>query len=151
MILLFFLTYDFKIKDLDDNVKFLSDFYKEKPLLVSFWATWCKPCKKELKYIQEFYEKYSDSIHIITITVDDIRMKDKIKSFIRGKNYTFPVFLDAEKEILKSIGLSSIPITLLFNKDGEITYKHIGYKKGDEKKIEEEIKNSIRKKKDEKD
>lgn len=150
MILLLILSYDFRLTDLNDSTILFSELYKENPVLVSFWATWCKPCKKELKYIQEFYEDYSDSgIFIITITVDDVRMKDKIESYIKGKNYSFPVFFDTEKNILKSLGLSSIPATLIFDKKGEIIYKHIGYKKGDEEEIEEEIKKIIRSEKDE--
>ncbi len=150
MILLFILSYDFRLTDLNDSTLSLSEFYKENPVLVSFWATWCKPCKKELRYIQKFYEDYSDSgIFIITITVDDIRMKDKIESFINGKNYTFPVFFDTDKEILKSLGLSSIPATLIFDRNGDVIYKHIGYKKGDEEEIKEEIKKIISGEKDE--
>uniref|UniRef100_A0A7C4Y6W0 TlpA family protein disulfide reductase n=1 Tax=candidate division WOR-3 bacterium TaxID=2052148 RepID=A0A7C4Y6W0_UNCW3 len=143
--ILFLLSYDFKITNINDSTLFLSDLYREKPVLISFWATWCKPCKKELKFIQEFYENYSDSgIYIITISVDDIRMKEKIKNFVKGKKFTFPVFFDTEKEILKSLGISSIPATIIVNKEGDVEYKHIGFKIGDEKDIEDEIKRRIK-------
>ena len=118
----------------------LSEELKKGPVLIDFWATWCKPCKKALPKIEYFHKTYADSgLQVVTISIDNPKSKSKIKPFIKGQKYTFDVLFDSNMEVRKLFGGKEIPLSVLINSDSEIVFKHLGYKPGDEKKIEEEI------------
>ncbi|MBT3232321.1 MAG: TlpA family protein disulfide reductase [Calditrichaeota bacterium] len=131
---------DFKLKRMNGGEFILSEELKKGPVLIDFWATWCKPCKKALPKIEYFHKTYADSgLQVVTISIDNPKSKSKIKPFIKGQKYTFDVLFDSNMEVRKLFGGKEIPLSVLINSDSEIVFKHLGYKPGDEKKIEEEI------------
>ncbi|HAP31268.1 MAG TPA: thiol:disulfide interchange protein, partial [Flavobacteriales bacterium] len=70
------------LKTLDNNTFNTSDFDNDgKPIVISFWATWCKPCIKELNNIAEVYEDWQDEtgVKVIAISIDDARNMSKVK------------------------------------------------------------------------
>jgi len=131
---------DFSAQTLDNNEIKFSEINKESPTLVSFWALWCKPCRAEIKFLESYYNKYkSKGFTIIGINQDSPRSLAKVKAFVNSHNLTFPVVLDPNQEIFQKFNGQSIPLSLLFNKNGEIVYSHIGYLPGDEIELENEI------------
>lgn len=131
---------DFTLQDLDGNDVSLSKLLEKGPVFLSFWATWCSPCKDEMKEMQKIYEKYKDQgFTYLAVNTDSQKSLSKVKSFISSKGYTFPVVLDTDEKIFEAYQGEGLPYALLINTEKEIVAKHLGYLPGDEEKIEKEI------------
>ena len=111
-----------------------------KPIVVTFWATWCIPCLTELSAINEQLEiwKKNYTFDLYAISVDDDRTSKKIPSLIAGKGWSFSVLLDTNQDFKRKLNINSIPY-LIVVKNGKIIYKKTGFVKGDELKIEKII------------
>ena len=128
---------DLSVKLLDGKQVRLSALLEEGPLLVSFWATWCAPCKKEMIFLEEFHQKYNEnSFRVLAISTDSPKSMSKVKSYIRAKKYTFLVGIDPNQEIAKKMNALLMPTTLILNKDRKVSWYHQGFIPGDEKEIE---------------
>lgn len=134
-----------KLKDLDGRRVDLADMSKGWPLVVSFWATWCKPCQEELRQLQRLHQTYADSgIGFLAVSIDEARDQGKVRSLVAGSRFAFPVALDPEQRGLKRFGFSEVPGTAVIGGSGEIAWKHTGFKPGDEAKLEEEIRKLLK-------
>ena len=128
------------VKLLDGKQVRLSALLEEGPLLVSFWATWCAPCKKEMIFLEEFHQKYNEnSFRVLAISTDSPKSMSKVKSYIRAKKYTFLVGIDPNQEIAKKMNALLMPTTLILNKNRKVSWYHQGFIPGDEKEIEAQI------------
>jgi thiol-disulfide isomerase/thioredoxin len=112
---------------------------KGKPTVVSFWATWCKPCKEEMKAMGPIYERLKGKIAYVAVSIDNTKTMAKVGPFIESKGYTFPVLLDPNSEVFLMLNGTNVPYTVIFNADGTLHSKHDGYLEGDEVKLEEEL------------
>ena len=131
---------DLSVRLLDGKKVRLSALLEEGPLLVSFWATWCAPCKKEMIFLEEFHQKYNEnSFRVLAISTDSPKSMSKVKSYIRAKKYTFLVGIDPNQEIAKKMNALLMPTTLILNKDRKVSWYHQGFIPGDEKEIEAQI------------
>lgn len=110
--------------------------------VISFWATWCTPCKKELQNMNELVDDWREDydVQIIAISVDDSRNSMKVKPYVDGKAWDFTVLLDENSDSKRAFNWSSIPHTVLIDQNGKIVYTHIGYAEGDEYDLEDKIK-----------
>lgn len=123
----------------------LAQHLKQGPALVSFWATWCHPCQDELKFLQRLYQQYSDSgLAFYAISIDGARDRGRVKSMVKGRGITLPVLLDPEQEVQKAFGLSEVPGLFIISAKGEIIYRHLGYKPGDEVEIRARVQAAIK-------
>lgn len=134
-------TYNnFTLSDLDGNDVTLSKLLEKGPVMISFWATWCTPCKEEMKKMQPIYEKFKDQgFTYLAVNQDNQKTISKVKAFINANKYSFPVVLDPEKQVFQDYNGTGIPYSLLIDKNKKIVAKHLGYITGDEFKIESEI------------
>jgi peroxiredoxin len=117
---------DFTLKSLDGSSVSLSSF-KGKVVLLSFWATWCGPCKLEMPEMQALYEKLKGRGFEI-VAVDMMEDKATVSSFIKKNGYTFPVLLDSTGEV-GGAGLydaRAIPTNYIIDKAGRIVGRKIG-------------------------
>tara|TARA_Y100001935_G_C17120994_1_gene415708 strand:- start:158 stop:667 length:510 start_codon:yes stop_codon:yes gene_type:complete len=131
---------NFSLKDLDKKKVNIQDFYKNGPILVNFWNLACEPCKKEMKFLNEFDQKYENyGFNVISVNMDTPRSLSKVKSYIKSKKYTFTVLSDPRAQLFRKSGGSIMPYTLLVDKKGTIINKHTGYNLGDEINLEKEI------------
>jgi len=103
-----------------------------KPLMVCFWALWCKPCKKELDAYNEVYEDWQDEtgVKLIAISIDDARSSAKVKPFVNGKDWQFDVLLDPNQEFKRAMSVNMIPHTFILDGNGNIVYQHTSYYEG---------------------
>lgn len=131
------------------NIKLISgktvkidSILKDGPVLINFWATWCAPCKKEMRYLNRFQKEY-DNFTILAINEDKTRSFSRVKSFIRSNNYNFIIGLDPNGLLFRQLGAQVVPTNILIDTDRTILWQHQGYLPGDEKIIESEIKNAI--------
>jgi peroxiredoxin len=130
------------VKDLNGTTLSIQDITTSStPLVLNFWATWCKPCKKELNNIHEVYEEWKEEtgVEIIIVSVDDSRSKTKVKPYINAMGWEFKSLTDPNRELARALNVSSIPHTFLI-KEGKIVYEHKGYIEGDEEELYEKIK-----------
>ena len=131
---------DLSVRLVDGKQVRLSALLEEGPLLVSFWATWCAPCKKEMIFLEKFHQKYNEnSFRVLAISTDSPKSMSKVKSYIRAKKYTFLVGIDPNQEIAKKMNALLMPTTLILNKDRKVSWYHQGFIPGDEKEIEAQI------------
>ncbi len=135
---------DFKLENMEGKQVKLSGFLEKGLVVLDFWATWCEPCKKELTALNILQEKYGDTITVIAVSVDKARKKNKAKAFIKSRKYKFVTLFDVKSDVKKLYNITNIPRTLVITPDSEILFDHMGYKRGDEKHIEDIIKKWIK-------
>ncbi len=113
-----------------------------KPVLVSFWATWCKPCLQELSAWNNVYDEWKKEtgVKIIAISIDDARNASKVAPFVNGKRWEFDIYLDENAEFKRAMNVNSVPHSFLIDKDGKIVWMHNSYAPGDEDKLFDVIK-----------
>lgn len=116
------------------------NYLEDGPILINFWSLSCAPCKREMKYLDEFAQTYADSgFHIISINIDTPRSMSKVRSYVRSNKYAFPVFKDPRNEVFRKLGGRVMPYTIFVLSDGTIKEKHVGYAPGDEKQYRQSI------------
>jgi len=135
---------DFKLDNIKGKQVSISDF-NEKLIVLDFWATWCVPCKKAMKELDKIQKKYSENVQVIAISIDKPRAKSKAVSFVKSNRFSFLTLFDPSGRVKRKYNVINPPRTFIINPQKEIIYQHEGYKRGDEKKIEEIIKNWIEK------
>jgi cytochrome c biogenesis protein CcmG/thiol:disulfide interchange protein DsbE len=131
---------NFKLVNLDGKYVELNSITGNGPILLSFWATWCKPCLEEMAEYNKIFEKYKDKGFILlAVSTDTEKSVAKVKPYIKSKGYNFPVLLDTNSEVARKYYAQQMPYTVLIDKNGSIVYSHLGYMKGDEQKVEKLI------------
>jgi cytochrome c biogenesis protein CcmG, thiol:disulfide interchange protein DsbE len=132
-----------KIKSIKGTEIAFNDLFANKDTItiVSFWATWCGPCIKELDAFSEQLEPWQKElpIRLIGISVDDSRTSSKVKSFVKGRGWDFPVYQDVNNDLKRAFNIPNVPHTIAI-KNGKILFQTDGYIVGNEEEIIEKIK-----------
>ena len=131
------------VKTLDGNtINTKSLENNGKPIVISFWATWCVPCKKELNAIAEVYEDWQEEtgVKLVAISIDDTRSMSKVKPYVNASGWEYDVYLDPNGDLKRAMGVQQVPHTFLLNDDKEIVWQHRTYVDGDEEELLDEIK-----------
>ena len=102
-----------------------------------FFATWCVPCAKEIPELTKMSNEFDDDFQFLLVDVNEKR--DKVKEHVRKKNISLQVVLDKYGKTFEKFGGKTLPLLVVINKKGKITYHHTGYKKGDEIKLKEHL------------
>jgi peroxiredoxin len=111
----------FEVSTLDGEKFNLEDSLGKKPIVISFWATWCEPCKKELPYVQKFYEKYSDSVDVIAISIDTLKNKKVLTNTVKELGLKFPIGMDPDNKLRQKIYISDkVPFLVVIDKSGKV-------------------------------
>ena len=113
-----------------------------KPILLSFWALWCTPCKKELDNYNDLYEEWQEEtgVKIYAISIDDARSTAKVLPFVNGKDWEMEVLLDPNGDFKRAMNVNMIPHTFLIDGNGKIVYQHTSYYEGLEYEIYDLVK-----------
>jgi len=112
-------------------------------VMVNFWATWCGPCRQEMPQLNRLYEKYKSSGFVLLgVNVDDDTAKAAEVAAKLG--VTFPVLLDTEKTVSKLYDLSTMPSTVIIDREGKVRYVHRGYLAGYEDNYEKQIRELLK-------
>jgi cytochrome c biogenesis protein CcmG/thiol:disulfide interchange protein DsbE len=129
------------LKDVNGKNKNTGDYSKTgKITVISFWATWCTPCKKELTNINDnmlddWKAKYD--AELVAVSTDNSKNVLKVKPFVDGQGWAFDCLLDVNEDLKRALNATSIPYTVLLDRSGKIVYTHTGYIDGDEFMLEE--------------
>ena len=122
----------FNFKNIDNN---------SNPIVISFWATWCKPCTKELNNIAELYEDWKDetNVKLVAVSIDDRRSQSKVAPYVNSSGWEYEIYIDPNSDLKRAMGVSTVPHTFLLDKNKQIIWQHRGYVEGDEYELFDEI------------
>ena len=129
------------LKDMKGNSVNTSKLGFTGPVVISFWATWCAPCKKELNNINDVYEKWQEEtgVNLVAVSIDDEKTKSQVPVYVNGKAWDFLVLMDPNGDFKRAMGVNNVPHTFLVDQSGNIVYSHNNYAPGDEEKLYVEI------------
>ena len=112
-------------------------------VMVNFWATWCGPCRQEMPQLDRLYQKYKSSGFVLLgVNVDEDARKAADVAAKLG--VTFPVLLDTDKAVSKLYDLSTMPSTVIIDRDGKVRYFHRGYLAGYEDNYDKQIRELLK-------
>ncbi|HDI82249.1 MAG TPA: TlpA family protein disulfide reductase [candidate division WOR-3 bacterium] len=121
--------------------EFVLDSLKGTPVVIlDFWALFCKPCIKQMEKMKGMPEKYKGKLVYIAINEDGPMSQRRVKSFVKTKKFDFTILIDPDRSIGNEYNVSSLPTTIILDDSLRVRDIHIGFKPGDEKWLEEKIK-----------
>ncbi|MBV6654973.1 MAG: TlpA family protein disulfide reductase [Mameliella sp.] len=132
-----------EVKTLDGQTLDIKQYAEDgKITILSFWATWCSPCKKELDAIADLYEEWQEEYdaELVAVTIDTQRALAKVKPMVESKGWTYTILSDPNQQLRNALNFQTIPQTFVLDKDGNIVYNHNGYVPGDEYELEDKLK-----------
>ena len=131
-----------KLKDVTGNSVNLSEISNNgNPIIISFWATWCKPCKAELNAIAEEFEDWVDEtgVKLIAISIDDARSSSRVEPYVNAMGWEYTVLMDPNGDMKRAMNVNNVPHTFLLNGDKKIVWDHNNYSPGDENELYDEL------------
>lgn len=134
---------DVTLKDINGksvNIRALGE--SGKPIIISFFATWCKPCLRELKAIDEVYADWQDEtgVEMYIVSTDQGQDSKKVKPFVEGYGWDYHVLLDPNGTLKRAMNVQNIPHIFVINSKGQTVYSHVGYTEGGEDEVGRKVK-----------
>ena len=129
------------LKDMEGKQVNTAQMGFDGPVIISFWATWCSPCKRELNTIQELYEDWQEEfgVNLVAVSIDDEKTKNSVPVYVNGRGWEYLVLMDPNSDFRRAMGVNNVPHTFLVDKDGVIVYSHNNYAPGDEDLLYKEL------------
>lgn len=136
------------LKDIHGNTVNTAELSNDgKPFVISFFATWCKPCMRELDAISEVYQDWQDEtgMKVIIVSIDDGQNVAKVRPLVDSKGWEYEVLLDPNGDFKRAMNVQMVPSLFVLNADGTVVDSRTGYADGSEEHIIELIRTLINK------
>lgn len=133
---------EFRLPTVDGTTYDVKDVLGKNVIVISFWATWCIPCRREMLHLQKLYDQYRGAgLQVLAISIDDASRLSQVKPYVKKYQYTYPVLLDTDSLVIKKFQTQpEIPLTVVVDRQGRIVRRFQGYKPGDEETLKAAIK-----------
>lgn len=131
-----------KLQDINGNTVQTGEISNDgNPIIISFWATWCKPCIRELKAIHEVYPDWQDEtgVRMIIVSIDQAQDANRVKPMVDGFGWEYEVLLDPNGDFKRAMNVQNVPHVFVLDGKGKIVYNHTGYVDGGEQDIREAL------------
>ena len=124
------------LPDLDGKEVALGTLLGSGPVLLDFWATWCKPCLMAMPELQELHADLAPrGLRVVGINEDGPRNAPKVRPFLTANGYTFLVLLDLNREAQQRLHANALPTTIVLDKNGVVLHSSFGYRPGEHEKL----------------
>ncbi|MBD5193438.1 MAG: TlpA family protein disulfide reductase [Bacteroides sp.] len=130
------------LKTLDGKTVNTSEISNDgKPWVLTFFATWCKPCNRELKAIHEVYPDWQEEtgMKVVAVSVDEAQNMNKVRPLVDSEGWEYEILLDPNSDLRRQLGIQMIPHCLIIDGNGKIAESRSGYTEGAESHIIEKI------------
>jgi thiol-disulfide isomerase/thioredoxin len=128
------------LQDMDGNEVRVDSLLAEGPVVLNFWATWCRPCRVEMPHIEKIAaDLASRKVHFAAISLDARNRRTQLEKYIVKNEIKLPVYLDAQGTVAKRFKVAAIPTTVVLNGEAEIHFRTKGYRPGDEVLLKKKI------------
>lgn len=137
-----------ELKNLEGKVVNVSQLSNDgKPFVISFFADWCHPCKRELRAIHEVYADWQDEtgMKLIAVSEDEAHNINKVKPTVESEGWEYDVLLDPNGDFMRAMGVQAIPHIFVLDGKGNIVYSHSGYTEGSEQAVIDKIREILAK------
>lgn len=134
---------DVTLKDINGKEVRVAELSRSgKPIIISFFATWCKPCIRELKAIHELYPDWQDEtgVEMYIVSEDEGQDAQKVAPLVNGFGWEYKVLLDPNGTLKRAMNVQNIPHLFVIDSKGKTVYNHVGYTDGGETEIEKYLK-----------
>lgn len=117
-----------------------------KPIILSFWALWCKPCLTELNTISYVYEDWQEEtgVKLIAVSVDDSRSSLQVMPYVNGNDWEYEILLDPNNDFKRAMNVNFIPQTFLLDGEGNVVWQHTAFSEGAELQLIEKVRQVAR-------
>ena len=118
-----------------------------RPIIIDFFATWCKPCNRELTAISEVYDEWREEtgVKLIAVSIDQAQNINKVRPLVEQHSWPYEVLLDPNSDFKRALGIQMIPYVLIVDGEGNIVYRHNGYTDGAEEELIEKVRELVNK------